>query len=71
MFLLVPPRVYVTASVSAVVQRSGHLCDYSMVDGIWENKFGFDYSQFNLSYRRCTSAVAPFFTSDDDFSPVL
>ena len=53
-------------SVSADVQRSVHLCDYSMADGNWENEFGFDYSLFNLSYRRCTSTMASFFTSDDD-----
>ena len=59
-------KVFVLQSVSADVQRSVHLCDYSMADGNWENEFGFDDSLFNLSYRRCTSTMASFFTSDDD-----
>ena len=58
-------------SVSADVQRSVHLCDYSMADSNLENKFGFDYSKFNLSYGRCTSTMVSFFTSNDDFLLVL
>lgn len=29
--------------------------DYFMAYGDWENEFGFDYSQFSLSYHRCAS----------------
>jgi len=29
--------------------------DYFMAYGDWENNFGFDYSQFSLSYHRCAS----------------
>jgi len=29
--------------------------DYFNTYGEWENKFGFDYSQFSLSYHRCAS----------------
>ena len=29
--------------------------DYFMAYGEWENEFGFDYSQFSLSYHRCAS----------------
>ena len=58
-------------SVSAAVQQLVHLCDYSMANGKWENKFVFNYSQFSLSYCSCTSTMVSFFTSDDNFLSVL